>query len=360
MGKRFIATGLIAAAIAGAGGLAFAADMSVKAPRGAVSQMSSSGFYLWVDGSYQSVSLPDYAAGLIRADFGTGTPIGPLDRFKVRLDGFGVSGAAGYVFRDGTFAPFWGSNVRLEIGGSYIDADARQNASGSFDAVAYQMLSGFLNSGLACIGPCSYATQLDTDYRQTHITLKAASDFRQPGLTLSPSLEIFGGGSRTNQTLTTMQTLIGATSPLYQAQTVLKWQDWGARLGLDGTVDLSSWLAFGLGGKIGFAIRDVDFSGSDLITNGFGIVSATSTISRNADTTALIANAEARLTARLAPQFTIRTFAGLTYDSRVPGIAPASYSGSYAPPRMANPAGIAFSGETSYYAGGGLTIAFVP
>lgn len=358
----------IPALLAAASLPAFAASAHAQqSPRGGLGQASASGFYVWVDGSFQSINLPTYGVGLVRADFPSGNAIGPLDTFKVRASGAGIDAAAGYAFRNGTFSPFWGSNVRLELGGKHIGADARQSASGDFDptpvppilgAVGHQMLSGFVNSGLGCIGSCIYATSLATDYSATEVKARGVSDFRFSGLTLSPSIEVFAGHARTDQSLATV--LSFGTSPLYQADTSLKWTDWGARLGLHGTVDVTPWLAFGLGGKIGFASRDVDFSGSDVQTNNFGFVGATSSISRSADTTAFLANLEASLTARASPSLVIRAFTGLNFDSRVPGIAPATYAGSYAPPQQGTPAGISFSGETSYYAGVGLTVSFGP
>lgn len=335
-----------------------------QAPRGGVGQASASGFYVWVDGSFQSINLPSYGVGLVRAEHATGIAIAPLDTFKVRASGAGIDAAGGYAFRNGAFSPFWGTNVRLELGGSHIDADARQSVSGTFgtsaaqDAVAFQMLSGFVNSGLACFGSCNYATSLSTDYSAAEIKVRGVSDFRFSALTLSPSLEVYANRTRNDQSLTSQ--LSFGTSPMYQADTSLRWTDWGARLGLNGKLDVTPWLAFGLGGKVGFASRDVDFSGSDVQTNSFGIVDATSTIARSADTTAFLANVEASLTARASPDVVIRAFTGLNFDSRVPGIAPATYSGSYAPPKQATPAGIAFSGETSYYAGVGLTVSFGP
>jgi hypothetical protein len=365
MDKQWKASLLAAASLMASAACGHAQSSTPGAPRNGAGQASAGGFYVSVDSSFQAINLPNYGVGLVRADHFTGNAIGPLDTFKARASRIGVDAAAGYVFRNGTLAPLLGSNVRVELGGAHISADASKHATGfvdgtspAHDALAYQMLSGFVNSGLGCFGPCNYSTSLTTDYAATELKLRATSDFRFSSVTLSPSLEVFAGRVRNDQSLTTM--LDFGTSPVYHADTSLRWTDWGARLGVQGKLDVTPWLAFGLGGKIGFASRDVGFSGSDVQTNSFGIVEATSTISRRADTTAFLANLEASLTARAAPNIVVRAFTGLNFDSHVPGIAPATYAGSYTPPRQETPAGITFSGETSYYAGLGVILSLGP
>jgi hypothetical protein len=56
----------------------------------------------------------------------------------------------------------------------------------------------------------------------------------------------------------------------------------------------------------------------------------------------------------------LKAFGGLNFDSNVPGISAATYTGSANAPTATTPAGIKFSSETSYYAGGRLTIGFNP
>jgi hypothetical protein len=57
----------------------------------------------------------------------------------------------------------------------------------------------------------------------------------------------------------------------------------------------------------------------------------------------------------------LRGFAGLNYDSRVPGIAAPQIGGiAGIVPATGTPAGIKFAAETSYYAGGGITVKFAP
>jgi hypothetical protein len=83
--------------------------------------------------------------------------------------------------------------------------------------------------------------------------------------------------------------------------------------------------------------------------------SSYSTDSRRA---AVLANAEVSLAYRLMPAATIRGFAGLKYDSSVPGISSPSYGGDLAVATPRNAAGIFYTPETSYYAGGGVIVKF--
>jgi len=57
---------------------------------------------------------------------------------------------------------------------------------------------------------------------------------------------------------------------------------------------------------------------------------------------------------------TLRAFAGLDYDSRVPGIS----SPTFTPPNLittvGTPAGIRYASEVSYFVGGGVSVRFSP
>jgi hypothetical protein len=353
MRKRVIAAGLIAAGVAGPCAAASAQPALQNVPRGAVSQMSSSGFYIWVDGTVQRINLPSYRVGPISADLTTGVAIGPLNNFDQRLSGAGVAAAAGYVFRDGIFAPGWGSNVRVELGASRVQADATGSAAGTLTAIGRQLLNG-LDTGGACVPFCNYGTTLQSDFKSMQYHLQAASDFRAGNVTLSPALAVFTTSARSHQAIAT--SIAGVANPYYAADTTLEWHDWGARAGLDGKLEVTPWMTIGLGGTIGLVRRDVDFAGSDTYNAPF----AASSISRSTDTTAFLANAEASITLRPAPAAAVRAFAGLNYDSRVPGILPASYTGSYIAPTSITAANILFSHETSWYAGGGMVITFAP
>src|SRR5712691_2592974 len=84
-------------------------------------------------------------------------------------------------------------------------------------------------------------------------------------------------------------------------------------------------------------------------------------IASSANIGAFLAKTEASLVVRPAPYAIVRAFVGLNYDNRVPGFSSPSYAGtSILTPAITSPAAIIYSSETSYYAGGGVTVRFAP
>jgi len=129
--------------------------------------------------------------------------------------------------------------------------------------------------------------------------------------------------------------------------------------GLDGKVAVSQWLAFGLGGSIGVAHRHVDLSAADAVSAG-GPAIATSAIAASRTLTPFLGNAEARMF--LTPwsnNVVFKGFAGINYDSKVPGISSPAFDSAFpAPGTNVRPANIKTEAETSFYAGGGVTVRF--
>jgi hypothetical protein len=355
--------------------IASAADLPVKAPPGAAITQSG-GFYVWADGSYQSVKLPAYGLGLRNIVPIALTDLGPTNSFDPRATGYGVRGAVGYVFSPGTFAPMFGSDVRFEIGASYVNVRDSSSGAATFAPTftgGASLLSGatFPPASFLSINctpgafNCATAATLDTRYRSWDVSGKLASDFKMGTVTLTPSVAVFGGNTRNNQSFAQSFSQHDPTGLLfntvaYNAATLLDWTDVGARAGLDAQVSLNSWLSVGAGGSIGFAHRSVSLSGSDGAVYGlFGpIATAASAITADADKTALKANVEGNVTVRVGPRTALRVFAGLNYDNNVPGVSSPTFSGPFNNATSVTPAGISFSSETSYYAGGGALVRF--
>jgi hypothetical protein len=140
---------LRACVIAGAivcGGPAMAADLAPVAPvyKALPPVASASGFYGWADGSWQGINLPSFGLGMRLINNANGNDLGAVDSFHKRLDGYGTSGGIGYLFPNGTFAPIFGSRVRVEIGANYVKANGTQSA-GTVDAttpLALALLDG--------------------------------------------------------------------------------------------------------------------------------------------------------------------------------------------------------------------------
>src|SRR6266508_335302 len=360
---RAVAPALAALGLCGLSVSAFAADMPVKAPPTAAITYRD-GYYIWVDGSYQSVRLPTFDLGwrtaspaLVVTNGGTA-----FESYDPRATGAGVSGAVGHIFRDGTFPAAFGSNVRLELGASYIHAAVTQAASSPTPKAGFIVTLDGLNPAAAGGGFTSSST-LSTDFAAWQVNLKAASDFRFGTVTATPSFAVFASHARNQQNFLQAINSIVFTPASYQADVRTRWTDFGARLGLDAKLEVTPSAALGLGGYIGLAGRHASLSASDvsiLQSPGpfGGTIINTSSIAADADTTPFLANAEASLTLKPWSRVTLRGFVGLNYDSRVPGIAAPFVNGPCC--AGAIPAGIKFEQETSYYAGGGATVKFSP
>jgi hypothetical protein len=336
-----------------------------KAPPAPVTP--SGDFFFFVDGSWQSIKLPHFALGYKTSPPATFTD-GPVrDNYDPRATGHGISGGVGYAFRDGTFSPLFGSTVRIQIALSYIDADVRQSggsAPSSADSLL-QLLAGTFRPGIGAscngaAGSCTTASSLSSHFTAWQGSLKTAADYRFGLVTFTPSLAAFGGDSRNRQDfLQNLVTSVAGSADTYNANTVLHWKDWGAKVGLDANVNVTHQLSVGLGGNLGLASRHVSLNGNDSqVSTPGGPVggNSSSSITSSATTTAFVATAEAGITIRPQPTMTVRGFVGLNYDSRVPGISTPHWTGSALAPTSITPAGINFSSETSYYAGGGITV----
>jgi len=316
--------------------------------------------YVWMDGSYQSISLPSVAnfgvQGLLPA---TTTPVGS-EKHDPRLNGYGVNGGIGYVFAPGIFSPLWGSNVRIELSGNYVRADGTsfsESAPVTNVNLTALPLTGVAFGVTGCGGStCVTRSSLSSDYTAWTIDLKTKSDFRSGAWTVSPSIAFVAGRADTSQRLAQQTFLDGALYPLvgFDMNAALKWTDVGAKLGLETRYDFANGLSAGLIGSAGLVHRAASMSADSSILLGVP-GPRLSAVQDSRSTVPLLLNLEARVTARVMPNVTAKGFVGLTYDSDVPGIqAPQSLVSA------GIPAQIKFDAATSYYAGGGLNVSFGP
>ena len=364
---RHLLIAIVAAASAVAAiQVASAADMPVKAPPTAA-VTSANGFYFWLDGSYQSIHLPTYNLGFKTHPTGFGpTPSSPSDVFDPRATGWGIRGALGYILPHGTWPSAFGTDARIELGGSYVKAKDRQNtASPSREFYSLAGVGGVSVASLDCTAFCRTSSTLDTDYAAWLVNLKLASDFKAGVVTITPSISVLGGNTHNDQTLAQLLSNASGFASNYTARSSLHWHDWGAKVGLDANARVTSWMTVGLGGSVGLVSRDASLSAND-----FGAIVGQPFFDRagaavaNARATPVIANVEGNVTFTPFRSVAIKAFAGLNYDSRVPGITapnylPAFASGGFGPGAVvASPAGIDFSNETSWYAGGGVIVKF--
>lgn len=335
--------------------------MPIKAPPKAV-MSSTSGLYLWADGSYQSINLPTFALGWRTTVFPSVSYTNYANSFDPRPTGYGISGGIGYVFQNNIWPSWMGRDVRFEIGGSYVQANDRQSGTGpSVLEHASQAVNGATSGNVLCAALCFSSAQLQTDYDSWRINGKIAGDHHVLGMTVTPSMALFGGRTNVDQRLS--QSLINtALGPLanqdYVASSALHWTEWGAKVGLDTTVPLGNGgLALGLGGNIGLAHRNVSLSASNQAAQA---ALPASTLNAEANKGAFLANAETSLIYRPNQAVSFRAFVGLNYDSDVPGIEGPVPPATFIAGVQATPASIKYESETSYYAGGGLTVKFTP
>jgi hypothetical protein len=339
--------------------VAYAADMPLKAPPPLA--VASGNWYVWLDGMYENVGLPSYGLGFHNVGIGSLADLGPAQNFSQRLNGGGVRGALGYALP--------GSSLRFEIGGSYVTASGSSSqqttlAVGATPVLLNGALPGSVTGGFLCNGvggfTCTTAGSLSAKYDAWQINGKVAGDRKFGVFTATPSLAVFGGNTHNSDSFSQAfaQFLTGTVfrTGSYSATTALNWTDAGARAGLDISVPVSNTLTFGIGGWLGGASRTVSLSGSDVsffpataIFNGASVVSAGDSKG------VFLANAEARLAYAFSPNLSFRGFGGINYDGSVPGITGPSYSGAL---QSGTGAGITYTAETSYYAGGGFEARF--
>ena len=332
---------------------ASAADLPTKAP---AAFGAENPYYFWLDGIYERVRLPTYQLGFHNIGAGAGgSDLGTVQTYDPSLNGGGVRGAIGYVLP--------GTSTKFELGGSYTEAKASQ--SQSTPSTNSDLITQFMNGGVQinpvwlCFFPgpaCMTSGTLKTDYSSWQLNGRVSNDWKFGSITVTPSLAVFGGNTRVEQTLS--QSFIPPLSGImdtYSASTTEYWRDIGARVGVDVSAPVTTALTVRVGGWVGGANRITFLSGNDIGANSFtGITNSSLSIADSKNV--LVANAEAGFTYQLAQMVALRGFAGLNYDGSVPGIASPTYTGTINALTSTTAASIYYEHETSYYGGGGVAV----
>jgi hypothetical protein len=355
--KRIFYVATMVLALAGA--QTARADELSWSPSAVMVTAPGSGLYVFGDGSYQHIDLPNYSLGLEKISTSEEEYLGQVEGVRPSVDGGGFRGGLGYFLPPGGFLTL-GMNQRIEIGGSYVRADGSGSASAAPTGalVAVSPLGGLApHSALFCgyLGySCAVSERLTTDYDNWHLEAKLATDYPVGPVTMTPSIAFFGGETSADQRLSqSFAQFSGGASVgtgLYNAKTSLDWTDIGVKLGLDAHIDVTPWLAVGAGGYVGVLDRTASLRGND---NGSSTPTfdfdATSSLQTGASTDSWVANAEAGLIIKPMPAVAIRLFVGMNYDAQVPGVQNPinEYLGT------AYPARIMFRSEIGYYGGAG-------
>ena len=331
---------------------------------GLTPMVSEGGFYASVDGTYDNISQPTYALGWRPVEAPGYQDLGQVQSFRPRLNGWGGRGALGYQLP--------GSTVRFELGGSYTKADgsASQSTTTTSTGANLQFLDGSLpNTGPGCSGGsivnCLVNGTLNSQYNAWSIHGTAAQDWNYGSIVLTPSITLFGSHAENKQKFSQTFTQVSGTpiTGQYVANTGLDWTDLGARVGLRAAFPVTSWLTLDAGGSVGLAQRHASLSGNDAVMTGAWTVAyaawdKATTVSTSADRTAFLVNAEVGVSAKATPTITVRGFAGLNYDSGVPGVSTPQWTGNAFSSPSTTAAGISFSAQTSCYVGGGVKVMF--
>ena len=339
----------------------------VKAPLVTDPDSAWTGFYVWGDAAYEAVNLPRYNLGPATS-VGASTVYGSqIINLDPHATGYSPSGGIGYYLPTGTLPASFGQNVRVELGGSYVNATASNSGSAQYGTPSgggsFFLLMNNTNvfpSSYGCIGVCNSSSTLTTSYASWQVNGRVASDFTAGAFGLSPSFAVFGGNSRNDQMLThvTNNGFMPTDNSNYTAATHLRWTDWGVKSGLAATFEATKALKLGLSGFIGVADRDTRLDGSDLFSDL--PYSLGSTIGIGTSRAAFLANLEASVEYRPVRNVALKAFAGLDFDNSVPGIRAPSYNVLSSGADAIIPASINFQNETSYYAGGGVQVSFGP
>lgn len=340
MQVRWLVRSLVAAVtLSPAAGLAQGVQPSASA--------TASGVSVWIDGSYRSINVPAFSLGVRESD-ATLNDLGPVQRFKPRVSGEGVSGGIGFVLPDGAVPAAFGSNVRVGVSGGYVRADARQTGFTTSQWPIQMWLDGVLFFGCGC----EYSSDLVTKYSGWRFGVNGASDIRIGSVTWTPSIEFIGGRSKTRQTLTQIDSF-----EVYVANTNLNWSDIGVKLGLGMSVPVTPAFEVGIGGTLALLHRRARLSGNDSLDDDLGPIYASS-VATSATTFAVVPGGKVEFAYRPHAQATIRLFGGVEWDSRVPGIVSPHFTPEQFLTLTGDPVRIGFSGQMSYFAGGGFSYAF--
>jgi hypothetical protein len=307
-----------------------------------------SGVYAWFDGAYRNIELPAFTLGAHTIDPATFADRGPVQTFNPRIDAAAFQGGFGFVIPNWFLPASFGSDVRVNLTGKYVRGDATQTAAAIGAAPVLMWLDGTLFFGCGC----GFSSELVTNYTSYQLGLDAATDIRAGGVIFTPSIGIVGGRTQTRQTLSQFD-----ESDTYSSNTNLRWHDVGVKFGLGARAPVAPMTEIGLNGTLAVVRRHVRLQGNDFV-GGPSAINLGTSIETTAQTWAAIPGGEIELVFKPWSQVQVRLFGGLEWDSKVPGIIGPSFTPAQFFTFQGNPATIGFSGQASYYAGGGFVYAF--
>jgi len=178
-------------------------------------------------------------------------------------------------------------------------------------------------------------------YQSWQGELKTAGDLNFGRFVITPSVSLFGKDARSDQS--NLQASAGSS-----------WKDWGATVGFDATFDITSGAMVGFRASAGTAYRVASFSqGGAIPEDGVSLGSSSATVV-NGVSRPLLAGTEVNLIWKPQTWQTIKAYAGIHLDSRVPN-APDPFSFDTG---TGGSGTITFQTLQTYYFGGTLKMEF--
>ena len=162
----------------------------------------------------------------------------------------------GSLLPAGAWPSAFGSNVRVALQGGYVNATADQSSSATSDRNIGELLNGQL---LAQCGACTLTSQLATRHEAWWLAATATSDIRIGVVTLSPLAEILGVSREHDRTCLSRAIRSARSRPTTRRPAcagLMSARDSGVTC----TVPLAAAVEAGLGGKVGFAHRQVSLT----------------------------------------------------------------------------------------------------
>jgi hypothetical protein len=311
-GRQFVrelcsATGLVLFALTG---LAKADELPVEvlAEIPAAASVAQSGhLYSWVDGSPQSIKLALSNPGLMLPAQIMAPTWAPLRNSDPVATGFGTRGAVGFVI-PGRTLPSFAFDTRVQLAMSYVTAGAMQPIEPSLAGSDFRLYdAGSLGCG--AVAGC-FGSGGATSYYNWQAELKGTTDLKFGGIVVSPSVALYAKDAQSQQSI-----FLGTASS--------NWAEFGSKLAIDSSVELTHNSLFGLRGSVGTAYRATSFTSTPISGDaslGPGVSSGIATASGSP----LLASAEASLIWKPLAWQTIKVYGGMQFDSRIP-LAPDAF-----------------------------------
>jgi hypothetical protein len=293
--------------------------------------------YSWVDGSYQSVQLALFNPGLTLPAQIMAPTWSAMRNTDPVATGYGTRGGVGFIIPTGDISHVV-SDVRVQLTASYVSAGAMQPGEPSRAGTDFRLYES-TNLGCGAVISCFSGSGSATNFNSWQTELKGATDLNFGRIVVSPSMALFAKDAQSQQAI-------------FLGTAYSGWSEFGGKIAIDSTIELTNHSLFGVGAGIGTAYRATSFSSAPLGDASLGPI-APSTATANSRP--LLANTEASFIWKPQVWQTIKLYAGMQFDSRTP-LAPDSFGGL--DPGTGGSGAITFETVRNFYFGSSFKVRF--